>query len=58
MSEEDIREMAYRYGFTVETDNDGQLVLYTNVYIDEEDSIEEDDEYYIDEDGELTVFSQ
>jgi len=31
MCEQEVREIAERYGFTVEVDNQGQLVLYTGV---------------------------
>ena len=32
MTEEEIRELADKFGFSTETDNEGQLILYTGIY--------------------------
>ena len=58
MSIQEIYRIAEENGWSVELDNNNQLVIYTNVY--EDDSDDEESEYqqqplyFIDEDGELS----
>ena len=56
-----IHELADEYGWSVEFDNNGQLVIYTNVYEDNDEpdgdnpKEEQLELYFIDEDGELSL---
>ena len=62
MSIDEIYEIAEQMGWSVELDNNNQLVIYTNVYDedpdydDDDDSYEEEDQlYFIDDHGELSA---